>query len=306
VLQPQSTSGPNEGSVSIASYTTTAGQYGDGTPFSLQKPNYSFQGTTPAFFSARIAPQLVGLGLLEAVGESTIQALADPGDANADGISGRVQTVTDPETAQLRLGRFGHKGVKARISHQVAGALNTDMGVATAIFPKLDGETNASAVEVSAADLDKMTRYVALLGVAARRDLTNAQALQGEQLFATASCVKCHTPTLPTSAYHPYAEVRNQTIRPYTDLLLHDMGAGLADNMGEGVATGSEWRTAPLWNIGLTAGVSGGEAYLHDGRARSLEEASLWHGGEAEASKEIFRNMTAAERAALIKFLKSL
>jgi len=306
VLQPQSTVGPNEGSVSIASYTTTAGQYGDSTPYSLQQPNYSFQAPAPAFFSARIAPQLVGLGLLEAVGESTIQALADPGDTNADGISGRVQTVTDPETSQLRLGRFGHKGIKARVSHQVAAALNTDMGVATAIFPKLDGETNASPIEVSAADLDKMTRYVALLGVGARRDLTNAQALQGEQLFTTASCVKCHTPTLTTSPYHPNAELRNQTIHPYTDLLLHDLGPGLADNMGEGVATGSEWRTAPLWNIGLTAGVSGGEAYLHDGRARTLEEAILWHGGEAEASKEAFRNMTAAERAALIKFLKSL
>ena len=306
VLQPQSTSGPNEGSVSIGSYTTTSGQYGDSTPYSLQKPNYIFSGTTPAFFSARIAPQLVGLGLLEAVSESSIQALADPNDANADGISGRIQTVTDPETAEQRLGRFGYKAVKARISHQVAGALNTDMGVATTVFPKLDGETNASAVEINAADLDKMTRYVALLGVAARRDLTNSQALLGEQLFASANCVKCHTPTLTTSAYHPMTELRNQTIHPYTDLLLHDLGAGLADNMGEGIATGSEWRTSPLWSIGLTAGVSGGEAYLHDGRARTLEEAILWHGGEAEAAKEMFRTMSATNRAAVIKFLQSL
>jgi CxxC motif-containing protein (DUF1111 family) len=306
VLQPHSTSGPNEGNVTIASYTTTSGQHGDATPYSLQKPNYSFAGTTPAFFSARIAPQLVGLGLLEAVSESTIAALADPDDANADGISGRMQTVLDPETSQQRLGRFGHKAGKARVSHQVASALNTDMGVTTAIFPKLDGETTNRPVELSAADLDLMTRYVALLGVGARRDLTNAQALQGEQLFATAQCVKCHTPTLPTSPYHPMTELRNQIIHPYTDLLLHDMGPGLADNMGEDNATGSEWRTPPLWNIGLTAGVSGGEAYLHDGRARSLEEAILWHGGEAESAKEAFRTMSAAERAALIKFLKSL
>lgn len=306
VLQPQSASGPNEGSVSISSYTTINGQYGDGTPYSLQKPNYAFTGTPPAFFSARIAPQLVGLGLLEAVTETNILALADPGDSNADGISGRVQTVIDPETSQQRLGRFGHKGVKARVSHQVAIALNKDMGVTTAMFPVLDGETNASAVEINATELDQMTRYVALLGVAARRDLTNVQALQGEALFASANCVKCHTPTLTTSAFHPMAELRNQTIRPYTDLLLHDMGAGLADNMGEGIATGSEWRTAPLWSIGLTAGVTGGEGYLHDGRARTLEEAILWHGGEAEASMEAFRTMSAADRAALIKFLKSL
>ena len=306
VLQPQSTSGPNEGTVSIASYTTTSGQYGDATPYSLQKPNYSFSATTPTFFSARIAPQLVGMGLLEAVSESTIAALADPDDANADGISGRMQTVLDPETNQQRLGRFGDKAGRVRLSHQVAGALNTDMGVTTDIFPKLDGETTNSPVELSATGLDWMTRYVALLGVGARRDLTNAQALQGEQLFTTAQCVKCHTPTLTTSPYHPMTELRNQTIHPFTDLLLHDMGPGLADNMGEGNATGSEWRTAPLWNIGLTAGVSGGEAYLHDGRARSLEEAILWHGGEAAASKEAFRSMAAADRAALIKFLKSL
>lgn len=306
VLQPQSTTGPNEGSVSIASYTSTNGQYADATPYSLQKPGYTFAGTTPAFFSARIAPQLVGLGLLEAVSESSIAALADPDDANADGISGRVQIVTDPETAQPRLGRFGHKAGKARVRHQVASALNTDMGVTTSVFPVLDGDASASPFEVNAADLDYMTRYVALLGVGARRDLTNAQAILGEQLFASASCIKCHTPTLTTSAFHPMSELRNQTIHPYTDLLLHDMGPGLADNMGEGVATGSEWRTAPLWNIGLTAGVSGGEGYLHDGRARTLEEAILWHGGEAETSKEAFRNMSASDRAALIKFLKSL
>ena len=306
VLQPQATSGPTEGSVTIASYTTTSGQYGDSTPYSLQKPNYAFSGTTPAFFSVRIAPQLVGLGLLEAVSESTIMALADPGDTNLDGISGRIQTVLDPQTSQQRLGRFTHKGGKARISHQIAGALNTDMGVTTSIFPMLDGDATNGVPELADADLDKMTRYVALLGVSARRDLTNAQALQGEQLFISANCVKCHTPTLTTSAYHPMTELRNQVIHPYTDLLLHDMGSGLADNMGEGVAAGSEWRTPPLWSIGLTAGVSGGEAYLHDGRARSLEEAILWHGGEAEASKEIFRTLSATQRAAVIAFLKSL
>jgi CxxC motif-containing protein (DUF1111 family) len=151
-----------------------------------------------------------------------------------------------------------------------------------------------------------MNRYVSLLGVGARRELTNPNTLRGEQFFQTASCTSCHSPELTTSPHHPMAELRNQTIRPYTDLLLHDMGEGLADNMGEHGASGAEWRTAPLWNIGLTKGVSGGEAYLHDGRARTLEEAILWHGGEAEASKEIFRKGSAADRAALIEFLKSL
>jgi CxxC motif-containing protein (DUF1111 family) len=306
-IQPQSVTGPAEGGAVISGYTTNNFQYGDGTPYSLIKPNYTFQGVTPQFYSVRLAPQLVGLGLLEAVSEETISALADPNDTNADGISGRMQIVTDPETGQPRLGRFNYKAGKARLSHQVAGALNNDMGVTTAIFPTLDGDTNAATTpEISASDLDKMTRYVALLGVAARRNLTDTQALQGEQLFASANCVKCHVPTLTTSPYHPFTELRNQTIHPYTDLLLHDMGAGLADNMGEANAAGSEWRTPPLWSIGLTAGVSGGEAYLHDGRARTIEEAILWHSGEAEASKEIFRTMSATNRAAVVKFLKSL
>jgi len=306
VLQPQSTSGPVDGSATIASYTNIVGQYGDSTGYSLQRPVYAFQGTTPAFFSIRVAPQLVGMGLLEAVSESTIMALADPSDTNADGISGRVQIVTDPQTGVQRVGRFTYKAGEARISHQVAAALNHDMGVTTTVYPNLDGETNSGPVEISDGELDLMTRYVALLGVAARRDLTNASALHGEQLFASANCVKCHVPTLTTSPYHPMTELRNQTIHPYTDLLLHDMGPGLADNLGQDAATGSEWRTPPLWSIGLTAGVSGGEAYLHDGRARTLEEAILWHGGEGEASKESFRTMSASDRAALIAFLKSL
>jgi CxxC motif-containing protein (DUF1111 family) len=306
VLQGESTSGSGEGTVTIGTYLVIDGQYGDGMPYSLQQPTYSFGGVTPGYFSVRLPPPLVGLGLLEAVSESTIMALADPDDADHDGISGRIQTVLDPETGHQRLGRFTSKGGKTRLSHQIAAALNTDMGVTTTIFPTLDGEATGEAVELADSDLDKMTRYVALLGVSARRDLTNAEALRGEQLFTSGQCVKCHTPTLITSPYHPMAELRGQTIHPFTDLLLHDMGAGLADNMGELGATGAEWRTPPLWSIGLTAGVSGGEAYLHDGRARTLEEAILWHGGEASAAKEAFRTMSATDRAALVKFLKSL
>jgi CxxC motif-containing protein (DUF1111 family) len=306
VLQPQATSASIEGSATIESYTTVDGQYGDGTSYQLRRPNYTFQGATPSHFSVRLAPPLVGLGLLEAIREETIVALADPDDANADGISGRIRTVLDPETGEQRLGRFSSKGGKSRLSHQIASAFNTDMGVTSSIFPSLDGESTNGVPEVSLDDLDKITRYVALLGVSARRGLTNVEAIQGEQLFAAANCVKCHTPTFTTSAFHPMTELRSQTIHPYTDLLLHDMGPGLADNMGELNATGSEWRTPPLWSIGLTAGVSGGEAYLHDGRARTLEEAILWHDGEAAGAKELFRTMSAADRAALVQFLKSL
>lgn len=306
VLQPQATNTVSEGSATITSYTTNHGQYADGTSYSLRKPVYTFQGVAPTYFSARIAPPLVGLGLLEAVSENTILALADPDDTNADGISGRAQVVTDPETGVTRLGRFTSKAGMARLSHQIASAFNTDLGITTTIFPILDGENTNRPPEISATELDQLTRYISLLGVSARRNLTNGAALRGEELFTTANCVKCHHPTLTTSPFHPMAELREQTIHPYTDLLLHDMGPGLADNMGEHGAAGSEWRTPPLWSIGLTAGVGGGEAYLHDGRAASLEEAILWHGGEAEAARESFRTMPPADRNALIEFLKSL
>ena len=307
VLQPRSTAGSGEGSASISSYITVSGTYGDGSAYSLRQPNYAFSGTTPSHYSVRIAPNLVGMGLLEAISENSITALADPADSNSDGISGRVQIVADPETGQSRLGRFGYKGGRATVRHQVATALSNDMGVTNSLFPTIDGAAAGGAPELSDEDLDLMNRYTALLGVQARRDLTDSQALLGETLFSSAGCADCHTTEFTTGAFHPMTEVRGQTIHPYTDLLLHDMGPGLADNLGEGIATGSEWRTSPLWNIGHTAGVNEtGEAYLHDGRARNLEEAILWHGGEGEASKETFRTMSAANRAALIAFLKSL
>jgi len=305
-LQPQSTRGEPEARVTLANWTTVEGKYADGTPYTLRKPAYVFQGVTPEVFSVRLTPQLVGLGLLEAVSEETILALADPDDANKDGIRGRAQIIRDPETGQPRLGRFGYKAGQATVRHQIAGAFNSDMGVTSDVFPKPDGAAQPEKPELSPTDLANLTRYISTLGVSARRELTNAEALRGEQLFAQANCTACHTATLTTSAYHPFAELRNQTIHPYTDLLLHDLGPALADNLGEHRASGAEWRTPPLWSIGLTAGVSGGEAYLHDGRARTLEEAILWHGGEGERSKEAFRALSAADRAALVKFLKSL
>jgi CxxC motif-containing protein (DUF1111 family) len=308
VLLMQNVSGPGEGTATIASYTTISGQYGDGTAYTLQKPNYAFSPHTPACFSVRFARPLVGLGLLEAISESSVLALADPGDADHDGIAGRLQMATDPWTGQPRLGRFGYKAAGFSVQHFVCAALNLELGVTTPIFPQLfNGAPNpAGPAEVSADEVNLWTRYLSALGVSARRDLTNPAALHGEALFTSAGCAQCHAPTFITSPYHPLAELRAQTIHPYTDLLLHDLGPGLADNLNQGNATGAQWRTAPLWSIGLTVGVSGGEAYLHDCRARSLEEAILWHGGESEASKEAFRTLSAADRAALIAFLKSL
>ena len=305
-LQPNALVGTAEGSASLATFTEVSGQYGDGTPFTLRKPVYVFGGEKPVAFSARLTPQLVGLGLLEAIVESDVIALADPQDTNKDGISGRAQIVADAATGQPRLGRFGYKAAQPTLRQQIAHAFNNDMGVTSSMFPKLDAATDVGEPELADEDLTNITRYIATLGVGARRDLDDPAALRGEQLFTKANCIACHTPSLVTSAFHPLAELRNQRIQPFTDLLLHDMGEGLADTMGEHLATGSEWRTPPLWSVGLTAGVSGGEAYLHDGRARTIEEAILWHDGEGLNAREAFRNMSASDRADLVKFLKSL
>lgn len=295
-----------EGAVRLAGYDLFPGTYGDNQTFELRRPTYTFEGDVPEFYSVRSAPPLVGMGLLEAVDETAILAKHDPCDADQDGISGRAIAVPDLAGGQPKLGRFTWKSGRASVQDQIAAALNRDMGVATALFPVLDGETTPVPAEVSPLELARMTRYTALLGVGARRDLTDPEALAGEALFGSMGCAACHTPQLPTDASHPYAELRGQTIRPFTDLLLHDMGPGLADPMAQGDAGAAEWRTPPLWSIGLTAGVAGGEAYLHDGRARTLEEAILWHGGEGEAAKEAFRTASAAQRAALVKFLRSL
>jgi CxxC motif-containing protein (DUF1111 family) len=306
-LQPHAIGGTPEAGVLLAGFTTLNGTYGDGTPYTLRKPELQFSGVIPTHHSLRMAQPLVGLGLLEAIPESAILALADPDDTNRDGISGRARFVPDPSNSLiLRLGRFAHKAAQPKVIHQIAHALNRDMGVVSELFPVLDGETSPRPAEVSNTELDQLNRYAVLLGVGAQRDLRDPQVVRGKQLFTSASCVACHTPSFTTSAHHPKGELRNQTIRPYTDLLLHDMGPGLADSMAEGDATGAEWRTAPLWNIGLTAGVAGGEGYLHDGRARTIEEAILWHGGEAEQAKENFRKMSAADREALVKFIRSL
>lgn len=302
-LQPRSVHGKPEARGGIARWQSIQGNYGDGAGFELRKPVYTFTGKRPDRYSVRLAPQLVGLGLLEAIKESDVLTLADPDDKDGDGISGRPQIVTN-QTGSLRLGRFGYEAGEPTVRHQVAAALNSDMGVTTSIFPQFE-DSPAGEPELSDAALANLTRYIALLGVNPSRELDNPKVRLGERLFADAGCATCHTPKFTTSTSHPFAELRGQSIQPYTDLLLHDMGPGLADNLGEHEATGAEWRTAPLWSIGLTAGVSGGEAYLHDGRARSLEEAILWHGGEGEAAKEAFRTMDADERAALVRFLKS-
>jgi CxxC motif-containing protein (DUF1111 family) len=321
VLQPNSVgindSAEGEGKVSIAYWTETNG---------LRKPNYQFDRYTPATFSARIAPQLVGLGLLEAVSESTLLAMEDVDDSNGDGISGKAQRSVDPVTGETRLGRFGWKAATSSVKHQVAAALNTDMGVTTSVLPSPDCGSNqttcgGAGTELSDADLDNLVKYIALLGVRAQRDLDNPSVQQGKTVFSNIGCIGCHTDTLQTSPSHPFADLRNQTIHPYSDMLLHDMGPGLEDSLGEGDATGAEWRTTPLWGIGLSARVTGGvfnpggqgneyctpvHSYLHDGRARSIDEAIRWHGGEGENAKQAYQNLSGSDKNALLDFLNSL
>lgn len=317
------TGGANaEGSVHLAGMQEVGG---------LVKPVYQFSPVQPARFSARISPRLVGLGLLEAISENDILALADPGDADNDGISGRVNLAIDPESGDQHIGRFGWKAGTVSLRHQIAAAFNTDMGVMTSVLPSPDCGIADSDCNQKAALPDELlaqiTKYVALLGVRPQRNASSPDVLAGKQIFSEAGCADCHTPSFVTSSYHPFAELREQTIQPYTDMLLHDMGEGLADGFVEGQANGREWRTTPLWGLGNHACVTGGvvgevgqvpfgtdgkeqckpvHGYLHDGRARSIEEAILWHGGEAEKAQLAYRQLEATRRFQLLEFLRSL
>lgn len=302
-LQPMG----GEPSPSIASWTEEAG---------LRKPVFTFNGGTPTNFSPRVAPQLVGMGLLEAIPELAILQNEDPMDADGDGVSGRIRKVKDAiEPSYNRIGRFGWKAGQPTVKQQVAAALRTDMGVLTSVFSTPDcgsAQQNCgpSSPELGDTELDNLTLYMSLLSVRAQRDWAKPEVMQGKEVFMSAGCASCHTPEFKTSEYALHAELRSQTIRPYTDLLLHDMGEGLADTLPEGEgpdgATYLEWRTPPLWGIGYTAATAGEESYLHDGRARTLAEAILWHGGEGQGSKDKFVALSEADKNALIAFLKSL
>jgi CxxC motif-containing protein (DUF1111 family) len=333
VLQPtKSGNASSEGSVTLGPWTEhTSGEFAE-----LRSPNYQFTNVSPPQFSARIAPSLVGMGLLEAVDEASILSWVDEFDnitfptkeEEGDGISGRASMVADPETGETRLGRFGYKAATFSVKHQVASAFNTDMGVMTSMIPNPDcGSQQASCgnsgSEIADEHVNNLVKYVSLLGVGARRDYGNQT---GETIFADIGCAGCHRPSMVTSNSHPLAELRGQTIYPYTDLLLHDMGDGLADTLAEGDASGAEWRTAPLWGLGLAKNVMLGDAkgndlvseardypadlnrigYLHDGRARTIDEAIRWHGGEAQASKVAYEGLSDTQRNAVLDFLDSL
>jgi CxxC motif-containing protein (DUF1111 family) len=299
------------------SYSETSGSFTDGTEYKLNVPQYTISGWYSALpagflFSPRVAPVVFGLGLLEAVPEQDIRALAYQRGRGRQGISGRPNYVWDAARQRTVMGRFGWKANAPNLVQQTAGAYNGDMGVTSTLFPteSCEGEyaegCGAHPIEVNNETVAAVAFYTRTLGVPARRDLNNPKSQQGEQLFYASGCDGCHTPTLRTGFLRGVREVSNQVIHPYTDLLLHDMGPALADGRPDFLASGSEWRTPPLWGVGLVSTVNGHTNFLHDGRARSLLEAVLWHGGEAKAARDHVLGLSASQREALVAFLSSL
>ncbi|CDX36776.1 conserved exported hypothetical protein [Mesorhizobium plurifarium] len=301
---------------------------GDGAVVSLRKPSYTIEnlGHGPldprTTLSPRLTPPMIGLGLIEQIAPADILAHADPDDRNSDGISGRPNIVRDELSGQVTLGRFGWKAQTASIRQQAADAFAGDIGISTPEMPKPWGDCTEAekdclampngvqqrlgTAEAPPPVMDLVTFYSQNLAVPARRDLDRPDVLAGKKQFYEMGCIACHTPKFVTMRGTPNKAQAFQLIWPYSDFLLHDMGEDLADGQRVGEATGSEWRTPPLWGIGLTATVNGNSFYLHDGRARTLAEAILWHGGEGQKARDRFAGAAAADREALIKFLESL
>lgn len=312
----------------VISYQQVPVKLADGTSMVLRWPSYSVAdlGYGPmdpkTTLSPRVTPPMIGLGLVEQIHSADILANADPDDKDGDGISGKVSIVRDARTGELTLGRFGWKAQTPSIRQQSADAFAGDIGISTPDVPHHWGDcTKAQAdclampngvqerlgpVEAPDPVMDLVTFYSQNLAVPARRDIDDPQVLRGKQMFYEAGCASCHTPKFVTRRDAPNKAQAFQLIWPYSDFLLHDMGEELADGQQVGDASGSEWRTPPLWGIGLTQTVNGHTFFLHDGRARNLTEAILWHGGEAQAARDRFAGLAAADRDALIKFLESL
>jgi len=318
---------PAEGRM-VIDYTPVPVTLGDGTAVELRAPSYVVADLAygpladDVMLSPRIANPMIGLGLVEAIPPQDILLNADPDDVDGDGISGRANWTIDPETGAVALGRFGWKAGMASIRSQSAAAFAGDIGISTPLVDLPHGDCTErqsqclalptgvqprlGASEAPDPVLDLVTFYAQTLGVPARRGVDDPQVLAGKAAFYGAGCARCHAPKFVTSRDAANPAVRFQLIWPYSDFLLHDMGEGLADHRPEGQAGGLEWRTPPLWGIGLTQTVSGHSFFLHDGRARNLTEAILWHGGEAQPSRDAFAAMSAKQREDLLVFLQSL
>jgi CxxC motif-containing protein (DUF1111 family) len=311
---------PAEGKVRIR-HREIAGTYGDGTPYTLLAPEYSFEElaygelAADTKLSPRVAPSVFGSGLLEAVSEAQILERNDPEDADGNGISGRPNRVWDPLVSGAVLGRFGWKSNQPSIAHQTAAAFSSEMGMTTPFRPEqicTPAQTACAAApsggepEISEQIFAHIVTYQRMLAVPVRRNLESPEVRRGARVFIDAGCESCHRATLKTAKDDGHPWLSEQTIHPFTDLLLHDMGEGLADGRADFAASGSEWRTQPLWGLGLQKTVNGHTRLLHDGRARDVSEAILWHGGEGERAKDAFRTLPKKDREALLRFIDSL
>ncbi|RZL08384.1 MAG: c-type cytochrome [Rubrivivax sp.] len=320
-----------EGQVSIR-YKTIPGRFADGTRYSLLSPTYGFSqlGYGPmakdVLVSPRVAPQVIGVGLLEAIDEADILHNAREQARQPGPIKGEPNRVWDLVSGKMMIGRFGWKANVATLAHQTVAAFAGDIGITSSFLPHencTDIQQDCRAAprgaggklpEIDDETLDQVIFYQATLAPPARRNAASAQVLQGQRLFAQAQCATCHRPSYVT-ALGPNAvpfprlsspAVQGQRIYPYTDLLLHDMGPGLADGRPDFSANGRQWKTPPLWGTGQIPEVNGHQRLLHDGRARGVLEAILWHGGEADDSRQQVLKMSKAEREALVRFVESL
>lgn len=310
---------PAEGHV-VINTTPRPGRYADGTPYTLLAPHYELVGPDgkpideDLLISPRVAPPVFGVGLLEAVPAAEVLSHADPDDDDHDGISGRANMVPDPETGKEVLGRFGWKAAVPSVAVQNSNAFAGDIGITSSRKPDQPctateaaclAAPNGGTPEVNDRKLGQVTFYTRTLAVPARRDAGRPATARGQATFDRLGCASCHLPEL-TTGDADVAQLAHQVIRPYTDLLVHDLGPGLADDRPDGEASGREWRTPPLWGIGLVETVNGHTHFLHDGRARNLTEAILWHGGEAAKAQAAFRGLSPEARADLLAFLNSL
>lgn len=316
---------PAEGHMKIT-YEPIEVTLADGLVVELRKPNYTIEnlGYGPidakTGVSPRIAPQMIGLGLVQAIPEADILAWVDENDADGNGISGRANRVWSAGLQDFSIGRFGHKAGNATLKDQAASAFLGDMGLSTTLFSNSDGECTqgqtacqglpngegADGVEVSDEILELIDFYARNLAVPERKNIAETEVLKGKEVFYNIGCTNCHRPKFVTARDSENSPQSFQLIWPYSDFLLHDMGEGLADEIGEYEAQAGEWRTAPLWGARFSGVMSGEKNYLHDGRARNLLEAVLWHGGEAQASRDAVVALDKEQRDALIAFLDSL
>lgn len=311
----------SEGSVKLT-FTEVEGKFADGTIYRLQKPSYELtklgygELAPHVGLSPRHAPNVFGMGMLDAIADADLLSQEDINDSDGDGISAKYNRVTDVVTGKMEVGRFGFKAKHPNLEQQVAGAFRGDIGITSTLFPdEACTPTQTSCALASALGEhdsveipDKLLRLVdgfsRYLAVPPARRLQDK--LAGRALFYQLDCQQCHTPSYTTDINYPVKELAGQKIWPYTDLALHDMGEGLADGVYEYSANGQEWRTPPLWGIGLQKAYTGQARYLHDGRARSLEEAILWHGGEAEAAQQAYTKLSKEQRTQLLDFLAAI